>query len=99
MKKSNTTKSTAAKAEPQQPVAKVKIGAVSAAIWANETEKGTRYNATIERRYRDASGEWKTSGSYGRDDLLTLAKVADQAHSKIVELMAADRAEEQADAA
>lgn len=97
MKKSNTTKSTPAN-KPQQPVAKVKIGAVSAAIWANETEKGTRYNATIERRYRDGE-EWKTSGSYGRDDLLTLAKVADQAHSKIVELMAADRANDQADAA
>ncbi|MCB9842520.1 MAG: hypothetical protein H6812_04610 [Phycisphaeraceae bacterium] len=102
MKNSNRTATRKQTEGPaQQPVAKVKIGLITAAIWANQTEKGTLYNATIDRRYRDGNGDWKSSGSYGRDDLLTLAKVADLAHSKIVELAAADRAEadEQPDAA
>ena len=25
--------------------------------------------ATVERRYKDASGEWKSSGSFGRNEI------------------------------
>jgi hypothetical protein len=72
-----------------KPVAEVKISKIVASIWANETEKGTtRYNVTFARLYRTEDGEWKRTDGFGRDDLLVLAKVADQAHSKIVELLA-----------
>ncbi|MCY4585576.1 MAG: hypothetical protein OXB98_06005 [Bryobacterales bacterium] len=70
-----------------KPVAEVRIGAVKAAIWPNQTESGAvRYNVTFSRIYKDADGNWKSTSSFGRDDLLVVAKVADQAHSKIFEV-------------
>ena len=67
------------------PVAKVRVGLISASIWENPTEKGNFHNVTFERRYRDSEGNWHSTHSYGLDDLLTLAKVADLAHTKIIE--------------
>ena len=70
-----------------KPVAEVRVGAVKAAIWPNPTESGAvRYNVTFSRIYKDAEGNWKSTSSFGRDDLLVLAKVADQAHTKVFEV-------------
>ena len=63
-----------------KPTSEIRIGKIKAAIWANETENGIRYNVTFCRLYKDGDG-WKRSESFGRDDLLVLAKIADQAHS------------------
>ena len=59
-----------------KPVAEVRIGRVKAAIWSNDTEGGTRHNVTFSRLYKDGE-EWKSTQSFGRNDLLVLAKVAD----------------------
>ena len=80
----NTKKNEAAETK-NPPVGKVRVGLITASIWENKTEKGTFYNVTFERRYRDAEGNWKSSHSYNADDLLALAKAADLAHTKIVE--------------
>ena len=67
-------------------VAEVRIGRVKATVWPHETKEGrTRYNVTFSRLYKDGE-EWKRTQSFGRNDLLVLAKVADQAHSRIFEL-------------
>lgn len=66
-----------------QPAHEVRLGAIKAAIWKNDTESGVRYNVTFERLYRDGE-EWKSTDSFGRDDLLLLAKVANEAHSWIM---------------
>ena len=66
----------------QQPVHEVRLGAVKASIWANETSVGLRHNVTVARLFKDED-EWKQTASFGRDDLLLLAKVVDQAHSWI----------------
>lgn len=79
MSDSNETKKNA-------PVAKVSVGLQTASIWKNESEGRAFYNVTFDRRYRDAEGNWKSTGSYGRDDLLALAKLADLAHTKVLEL-------------
>ena len=60
-------------------------GAIKATIWQNDTEAGVRHNATFSRRYKDGD-EWKSTSSFGRDDLLVLAKVADLAHTRIHQL-------------
>jgi hypothetical protein len=67
-----------------KPVHEVRLAAVKAAIWRNDTDKGARYNTTFSRLYKDGD-EWGNTDSFGRDDLLVLAKVADQAHSWIHE--------------
>ncbi|MHC4993497.1 MAG: hypothetical protein ACYTGQ_00435 [Planctomycetota bacterium] len=66
-----------------QPVHRINIGLIRAAIWANQSDSGVWYNVTFERSYRDGE-EWKSSDSYSRDDLLQLAKLADLAHTWIL---------------
>ena len=70
--------------EKTKPTHEVRLGAIKAAVWKNDTSNGVRYNTTFSRLYKDGD-EWKTTDSFGRDDLLVLAKVADQAHSWIHE--------------
>ena len=70
--------------EKQTPVHDVRIGSIKAAIWENPSENGVRHNVTFERLYK-SDDEWKQTQSFGRDDLLVLAKVADQAHTWIVQ--------------
>ena len=65
-----------------KPIHEVRLGHIKAAVWKNETETGVRYNATFSRLYKDGDS-WKSTDSFGRDDLLLLGKVADQAHSWI----------------
>ena len=67
-----------------KPVAELRIGAVKATVWENEVGGITRHNVTFSRIYRD-DGLWKTTHSFGFKNLLTLAKLADQAHTLIVE--------------
>ncbi|MDE0248090.1 MAG: hypothetical protein OXO56_09215 [Gammaproteobacteria bacterium] len=72
-------------ASKNTPVAEVRIGLVVASIWQNDTDSGTRFNVTFSRLYRDGDS-WKNTRSFGRNDLLVLAKVADRAHDRILEL-------------
>ena len=65
-----------------KPIHEVRLGLIKAAVWRNETETGVRYNATMSRLYRDGE-QWKSTESFGRDDLLLVAKVADLTHSWI----------------
>jgi hypothetical protein len=70
------------KQTPTKPVHEIRLGAIKAAIWANDTQNGVRHNATFQRLYKDGD-EWRTSDSFGRDDLPLVAKVADMAHTWI----------------
>ena len=74
------------------PVAKIRIGLLTASISSRTTDNGTFYSISFERRYRDAKGEWHTSHSYDASDLLAFSKLADQTHSKILELKTAEAA-------
>lgn len=67
-----------------KPVKEIRLGHVKAAIWANATDKGTRHNVTVTRIYKDGQ-HWKSTESFGRDDLPLVAKVCDLAHSWIFE--------------
>ncbi len=64
------------------PVQEIRMGRIRAAIWENATTNGTRYNVTVSRIYKDGD-TWKDSNSFGRDDLLIVAKVLDRCHTWI----------------
>jgi hypothetical protein len=83
----NTTASQGASimADKQKPIHEIRLGAVKAAIWENETTNGKRHNLTVTRLYKD-NDEWKRTESFGRDDLPLLAKVVDLAHTWIFEM-------------
>ena len=78
--------------EQKRPVHEVRIGTVKAAVWEQETQHGAFHNVTFSRLYRDSHDKWQRSESFGRDDLLVLAKVADAAHTWIHEQTRKERA-------
>jgi len=77
--------------EPRRPIQEFRLGRIKAAVWANETQLGTRYSVTIVRLFKD-NGEatWRTSTAFNRDDLPLVAKVADLAHTYIFGLVQND---------
>jgi len=68
----------------QKPVHEVRLGTIKAAVWKNETDNRAHYSVTFVRFYKEGN-QWKTTESFGRDDLLMLSKAADRAHSWIWE--------------
>jgi len=76
----------------QKPFDKIVLGSVQLAIWKNTNDKGnTYYSVTFEKRYRDAEGEWKTTTSLNRDDLLVLGQASEMAFRAIHDAQAQDR--------
>jgi hypothetical protein len=70
--------------EKNQPVKTIKLGAVEANIWENETDSGRKtHSVTFKRSYKDGE-EWKTSDSYWTEHLPLLVKAADAAHTAIL---------------
>ena len=55
------------------PVKKFSAGTISCALWENEAtvdgRKVSLLKATVERRYKDKDGEWKSSGSFSRNEI------------------------------
>ena len=67
-----------------KPAHEIRLGAIKAAIWKNDTSNGVRYNVTFSRLYKDKEeDQWRSTDSFGRDDLLLVAKVANEANSFI----------------
>lgn len=67
-----------------KPAHEIRVGRIKATIWENETENGTRHNVTVRRLYKDGD-KWKSSDTFGRDDLPLVMKVSDLAHTWIYE--------------
>ncbi len=76
-----------------RPAHTIRYGAVRAAIWRNIVDNGNAsrplYCATFSRSYKDGE-HWKESSTFGADDLLLLAKAADEAHTWITKQRSAD---------
>ena len=67
-----------------KPAAELRIGTVKATVWENEIGRITQHNVTFSRIYPDG-GQWKTTQSFRFVNLLSVAKLADQAHTLIAE--------------
>jgi hypothetical protein len=73
-----------------RPVAKFTAGQVSAAIWENEVttkagKKVTMLKASVERRYKDRDGQWKSSGSFSRNEIPMAIYCLQKAMEHIIE--------------
>ena len=70
-------------AEKSQPDKEFRAGTISAAIWRNEVEKEGRtvvqHSVRVQKRYRDQSGEWKTTTYFFPADLPKLRLVVEKA--------------------
>ena len=76
------------------PAKTLRLGRLKAAIWENTSDQRTFFNVTFTRSYLDEQKQWHDADSFGRDDLLLLAKLADQAHSFICERLTSPRNDE-----
>ncbi|MBN1346684.1 MAG: hypothetical protein JXQ73_28595 [Phycisphaerae bacterium] len=70
------------------PIKKFSAGTISCALWENEAKVDGRklriMKATIDRRYRDKDGTWKSTGSFGRSELPLVIFCLMQAFSGMV---------------
>ena len=77
-----------------RPVHTIRYGAIQAAVWRNIVDNSNAsrpmYGVTFSRSYKDDDNNWKDSASFGLDDLLLVAKIADEAHSWIARQKSAD---------
>ena len=72
------------------PVAKFQAAQVSCALWENEIRMNgqakTVLKATVERRFKDATtGEWRSSGSYSRNEIPLVIHVLQKAYERMLE--------------
>lgn len=88
----NTSRKSQSTETAKPPVAKIRLGLINASIWQRNTGEDVFYSVSFERRYRDKQGQWHSTQSYNADDLLTLSKLADQAHTEIAKLRAGETA-------
>jgi hypothetical protein len=73
-----------------QPAHKIRTGALQATIWRNSGDKGNWYSVQLTRGYKVEEG-WRETDNLGFDDLLSAAKLLDQAHTWIGHQLDADR--------
>ena len=66
-----------------KPLDTIRFGRVSVTIWENPSPEGKVYHSfTPARTYTDADGKPKSTASFGRSDLLSLAEALREAYSK-----------------
>ena len=84
--------------QQQMPVAKFKAGQVASAVWENTIQvKGaavTVLKATVQRRYKDRDGIWKSSGSFSRNEIPMAIYCLQKAFEKIIEMQQEDSGNE-----
>ena len=80
-----------------KPVAKFKAGQISSALWENEISvngrKVTVLKATVQRRYKDKDGQWKSSASLSRNEIPLAIYCLQRAFEKIIEAQIGDNGE------
>ena len=65
--------------QKKRPAHEIRVGALKATIWANQSEKtGTWYCVTFQRSYRSGDA-WKQTNGFGVHDLLEVGKLAERA--------------------
>ena len=81
-----------------KPVAKFKAGQISAALWENEISVNGRkvavLKATVQRRYKDRDGSWKSSGSFSRNEIPLAIYCLQKSFEKIIETEVGESSED-----
>jgi hypothetical protein len=69
----------ATKQQSKRPATTLRCGNIKASIWQNVSEKGPFFSTTFSRPFKDQSGAWHNSTSFGLNDLEALMNVACEA--------------------
>ncbi|MBD3319288.1 hypothetical protein GF342_05260 [Candidatus Woesearchaeota archaeon] len=65
--------------QPKQPMKKIRVGALCATIWNNESNGRSWPSIVLERSYKDAKGDWKQTTSLRQTDLANASLVLNEA--------------------
>lgn len=76
----------------QKPIHKLSRGALSAAIWANESDNGVFHTVTLTRCYTGNDEKLHDTTGLRHKDLLPASKLLDEAESWIAEKKKEQRA-------
>ena len=73
-----------------QPLKKFRAGSIACALWENEVRmnggKTTQMlKASVERRYKDKDGAWKSSGSFSRNEIPLVIYCLEKAFGTMIE--------------
>ena len=74
----------------QKPICKFQAGQVSAALWENKVtaKNGNEVDmlkVTVQRRFKDKDGTWKSSNSFSRNEIPLAIFCLENAFQKIIE--------------
>lgn len=75
-------------AHGDKPIKEFRAGRVRASIWHDEVTRGTEesfsvFSVRVEKRYKDAAGNWQSTSSFKRSDLADLELVVFKAREYI----------------
>jgi hypothetical protein len=72
----------------QPPVARFRNQGLTVNVWERVTEKGTFYDVSYARSYKDQAGDWHNASNCPASEIQTLRKLLDLAHIEILGLKA-----------
>lgn len=72
--------------EKNKPIETLRDGRLKVAIWANQTEKGTRYSLNMTYNYRTQDEKWKDTHYIPERELLKGSNLLTQAHNRVREI-------------
>ena len=74
--------------EKQHPLRRFRAGPVSVALWENRVNLNGKtalvLKASVAKTFKDKSGQWKTTSSFGRDEIQLAIFCLHQAYAAIV---------------
>lgn len=75
--------------DTNEPIGRFRAGQVECAVWENEVpvngQTQTILKATVTRRYKDRSGKWNSSQSFGRNEIPLAIYVLQKAFEAMIE--------------
>jgi len=72
-----------------KPVHVLRRRGVKVSIFENQSGNATFHKTTAQKVYRDDTGAWKTTSSFGRDDLPIVVRLLERAWEWILDREAA----------
>ena len=80
--------------QKNQPIDRLRDGALKATIWANAHEQGTRYSVELSRTYKDDAGNYQEARTFSGAELLRIAHLAGKAYDRVSDLRQSQNGQE-----
>jgi len=70
----------------KKPIETLRDGRLKAAIWQNESDKGSYYTVSLAKVYEDREGKLRETNSFSAGEMLRVSELAREAHNVIRDL-------------